>query len=216
MAGMIVYAGGDMDITNSNFSMHTQLNGVDRPVSQLSDEYDPGEFAFTVSSSELQPGKNTFELYLEDGNGTKSNVVTATITVSGYLNFQEVADNVSFNTIHYIGESNIISRNNDWKLSVNDARNAGSQWKVIASSTTLTNGTDTLQGGLIYSNGTSVTSLVNNPVMIASHTDQYDGDEVKDIIADWNENEGILLRTSSNEKPGKYTGTIKWELYDSI
>lgn len=216
LIGMILYAGGSVDITNSDFTVNTELNGVKRDDVQMDDNDEQGLFRIDVAASELHPGVNTLDIYISDGVGTKSNVITATITVTGYLSFKEVSDNVSFNSIHYIGESNIIGRNNDWKLSVNDARNTGSKWKVMASSTTLTSGSDTLQGGLIYDDGTSVTSIVNNPVMIASYTDKVDGEEVKDIIADWDEDEGILLRTSSNEKAGTYTGTIKWDLYDSI
>ncbi|WP_334330270.1 lectin-like domain-containing protein [Companilactobacillus sp. HBUAS59699] len=214
--GVILYAGGSVNITNSDFTVNTELNGVERDSFQMDNDDEQGLFQINIAAAELLPGVNTLDIYITDGVGTKSNVVTATITVTGYLSFKEVSDNVSFNSIHYIGESNIIGRNNDWKLSINDARNAGSEWKLMASSTTLTNESNTLQGGLIYNDGNSVVSIVNNPVMIASYTDKIDGDEIKDIIADWEEDKGILLRIGNNEKAGTYTGTIKWDLYDSI
>lgn len=216
LIGMILYAGGNVGNTNSSFKVNTVLNGVERDGFQMDDNDETGVFKINIPSNELKPGVNTLDIYVTDKVGTKSNVVTATITVTGYLSFKEVSDKVSFNPIHYIGESDIVGRNNDWKLSVNDARNAGSQWKVMASSTVLTSGNNNLQGGLVYNDGNSIRSIVNNPVMIASYTDKVDGDEVKDIISDWDEDKGILLRTSSNEKAGTYTGTINWDLYDSI
>ncbi|APX72361.1 hypothetical protein M5C72_04270 [Companilactobacillus allii] len=216
LTGVILYAGGDADITNSRFTVNTELNGEVLDTVQMDDNEETGIFKINIPAGILKPGDNDLDIYITDEVGTKSNVVSATITVAGYLSFKDVSDSVSFNPIHYIGEAGVIGRNDDWSLSVNDARNAGSQWKVIASSTTMTNGSDTLQGGLIYTDGNSVTSIVNNPVMIASYTDQNDGDEVTDIIGNWNDDEGILLRTSSSEKGGTYTGTIKWELYDSI
>ncbi|WP_125715252.1 hypothetical protein [Companilactobacillus kedongensis] len=214
--GIILYAGGNTTIDNSHFTVHTVLNGKDGPSGQMSTT-DDGFFGITVKAADLKPGKNTLDVYVTDEYGNKSNIIEVTITVVGYLNFDEVSNESSFRTLNNYGRPEIVKRNNDWKLSVKDERSTDSEWRVVANATELkTSSGVALQGGLIFKDNDSITSLVNNTTVIATHVKTNNNTSITDIINSWNEDDGILLRTTSTELDGIYKGTISWSLYDTI
>jgi len=57
--------------------------------------------------------------------------------------------------------------------------------------------------------------MTSNQVAIATHQ-TAEGEGIVDASESWSDSTGILLQTTSLVSAGTYTGTINWDLEDSI
>lgn len=210
----------DYNPTNSNYqdadiTVHYSLNGGADKTTSVTDH----KFSITNAKDDLNPGLNTLKVYATDKTSGRSNTVTYQITVTGALTLT-TQNSLRFKSFQSAGSINqIIGRDGDWSIGVNDTRGAGHTWKLMAAATKLANNKtkQVIDGAdLIYKDKDGNSELMtSNQVAIATHQ-TAEGEGIVDASESWSDSTGILLQTTSLVSAGTYTGTINWDLEDSI
>jgi len=114
----------------------------------------------------------------------------------------------------------LISRRGLWKIVVNDNRKVGtkSPWYLSATTAGLHSGDVPFKGNVIFKEPTGVEENLSNneDVSIAQGYKLNDAHQQTDIGKSWNDSEGIMLRTNGMNEIGNYSGTMDWNLSDTI
>jgi len=215
ITGKIDYNPVRADYDDADMTVHYSLNGGAEKTTSITDH----KFSITSAKADLNPGLNTLKVYATDKTSGRSNTVTYQITVAGALTLT-TRNNLRFKSFQSFGSvDQIIGRDGDWSIGVNDTRGAGHTWKLMAAATKLINNKtyQVLDGAdLIYKDDDGNSELMtNNQVAIATHQ-TADGEGIVDAAESWSDSTGILLQTNSLVPAGAYSGTINWELEDSI
>ncbi|MFC6290393.1 L-type lectin family protein [Levilactobacillus angrenensis] len=212
----------DETVTNKDVTMHASLdNGYTIDDFTLngssSDPDEEGVFNLTIPADKLVTGVNKLTLYTTDDRGNKSKEVSVTITVTGTLAFKNVNPKSSFVTTRLAGTSTLIGRNADWDVSVTNARGKGSEWSVTAQASDFTD-PDTatkLAGEAVWVDASGNTSSLTQAQVIASGTNTA-ASQTTNIVDDWGNAGGIMLKTNSDAISGDYQGTITWTLSNTL
>lgn len=111
-----------------------------------------------------------------------------------------------------------IHRSGDWDIDVTSYK---SRWKLFASQSqdfkqTQADGTiNKMTAAMFFLNGGTASSLVDQPVQIASDDSITNYEKTSDVANAWTDNNGILLHVNDYQQAGKYEGQISWTLVDS-
>lgn len=206
---------------NTSFTLHPNLNGNDMATTSFTSTKKngsyTGNFNYQPAASDLHTGVNTLSLYVSGSMGYSSQNMSVLIYVSGILSFANVPQTISFTDTQLTGTSQMISRDGDWNLEVNDARGTGSEWQLSAQQTkpmtSETTPSATLDGTLIYKASPTATPVpisATSAVPVASHTTTSNNDTT-DATA-WGSDSGVLLKVNSSATDGTYKGEITWSL----
>lgn len=130
----------------------------------------------------------------------------------------EVSNNLAFQDINYQASSQLLTRKNPFILNITSLQ---SPWILQASSKGLfLNGNeDKFNGNLIYKKAENSSPLVISEGLqnIAQDDNSYPTMTTDYLARDWTNKDGILLQpTSPHNKTGKYTGTIQWQVVNSL
>lgn len=214
--GNLSYNNGQF-LANDNMLVHEYLNGKYLDTTRLSFQNPASGFKLNIKSADLKM-KNNFKFFVTDADGNISNTITREIDVGGSVSFGDISSNISFKTTHTLIKNQLIPRMNDWHINVNDNRDKGSGWTVLAKATELTDRKTNhiLNGNIVYKDMDGKISNLTNNVPIASNIKDSDNSETKNIADSWNANNGILLFLSSQNTAGNYSGNISWTLSDSL
>lgn len=219
VTGKVVSSDGSA-LVNNNLTLRSWLVNAENgntllPDVKLSDDNPASGFKLPIPavSKGLKPGKYTLTLEAMD---TSSNLATATITIIiGHVAFGETSGDLNFTAPLTGNEQTVQRADSDWSFNIDDSLTAGSDWKLYAKATTLASKTTpgtTLDGQLIYSDGTDeqpLSTTVNT--LITDH--KSDGTTMPfNVASDWNRNSGILLKVNGGAHIGQYQGTITWTL----
>lgn len=176
-----------------------------------------GTFELAVTHDMLRAGVNTLTLRAVTADGSKSNLVTVTITVMGELKFSYISPNESFQTSELTGQSQLVHRDGDWRLVVQDTRGSGSQWTLMAQASPFvaSNGLK-LNGGPVYVTADGITPIGATPTPVLTHTtNAMNLDGKFNVAAHWSQKTGVLLGVGQGTVPGNYSGQITWTLADA-
>jgi len=217
----VSYVGSNGTPNYANMSVYQTLNGKTTRLQNII--HSDGSFTLSIINSDLHDS-NDLSFYVQDDNyyynyGT-SNRVTRKIITDGGLSFGIVQPTASFKAIQSYSSNRLVPRLGKWQVDVHDSRETGSSWTVQAKATNLINGQKKLNGHLVYKDprNNTVSTLINNPVTVATGTKEPLDTDIKNITDSWTSQNGILLAMDHpyrNEK-GTYTGTINWNLIDGI
>lgn len=211
-------------IDPSKFQVYATINGQDSkiatPMSNIVDSSSTDTFHFPVSASELSEGSNDIIITVEDDYHNVSNQIEYHVIVAGGL-LLTTANTSSFKSVNSYPIDRMIGRSNDWNVSVTDQRTKNSSWTLQAQSSDLVNKGDASSkwnnGGIVFvDKDGNQKPLQNNLTSIASGTKTTDDAQVFQISKQWLANQGILLKQSSYQVSGTYTGSITWTVSDGI
>lgn len=176
-----------------------------------------GTFTLPVTNDQLHRGTNTLKLRAVTADGDKSNQVTVTITVTGELKFGYISSNESFKSSTLTDKNQLVHRDGDWQLVVQDTRGTGAQWTLMAQTTPFVSETGTkLSGGPVYVSKRGVTPIGASPTPVLTHTmNDTDLDGNFNVAAHWEQKSGVLLAVDAGTTPGNYSGNITWTLEDA-
>ncbi|WP_125582626.1 lectin-like domain-containing protein [Levilactobacillus cerevisiae] len=207
---------------NAQFTLHPTLNDQDIATSDFdstkqSDGSYTGNFSYQPLASDLKTGLNTLNLYVSDASGNSSANISVLINVAGILSYDHVPSQISFTDTALNGTGQMIPREGDWALRVNDARGTGSTWELTARMTkpmtSTTTPSATLAGTLMYKSTATATPTVigtDSAVPVATHTSTSDDDTTD--ATNWDSDAGMLLHVNSSAVNGTYQGEITWNL----
>jgi len=156
-----------------------------------------GTFTLKIDGAEIKDAAD-LSFFVEDpsyyGYGT-SNRVTRKIITDGGLSFGIVQPTASFKNIQSYSSNRLVPRLGKWQVDVHDSRETGSSWTVQAKATNLINGQKKLNGHLVYKDpkNDTISTLMNNPVTIATGTKEPLDTDIKNITDSWTSQNGILL-----------------------
>lgn len=216
VTGKITYLNATMP-SNSKITLHPELNGTELPTTTLSDSDTAGTFTYTIPADKLIVGQvNQLELYATDSNGLSTNDVGYAVTLnSGDLDLS-VSSDATFNADNprkLTGTAMTFAPDSNWSVKVSDTFTAGSEWKLTASASPITETSGSqLRGDLVYveSDGTSE-SLLSGSADIMTRT-TTSNDDVTNISDTWDDSHGLFLKTDADVTQGTYSSEIKWDL----
>lgn len=145
-----------------------------------------------------------------------SNKVTYTVKVKKNDLSLVSKDEYDFQFVRADEKERIIPRKDDWGVEVNSTNTT---WVLTANSTELIDESNNVfNGGLIFTDEAGNTfSLQDEKALIDEDMTASPTQEVTKVSDEWDSDEGVLLHVNSGVVPsGKYTGTIYWNLSDSI
>jgi len=176
-----------------------------------------GTFTLPVTNEMLRQGTNTLNLRAVTADGDRSNLVAVTITVTGELKFSYISPNESFQNSTLTDKNQLVHRDGDWQLVVQDTRGTGSQWTLMAQATPFVSEVGAkLGGGPVYVSKRGVTPIGANPTPVLTHTmTDANLDGKFNVAAHWEKTSGVLLAVDSGTTPGNYSGSITWTLEDA-
>ncbi|NLR10602.1 MULTISPECIES: WxL domain-containing protein [Lactobacillaceae] len=189
------------------------LNGVGLPAISPRDD---GTFDLPISPAKLRAGTNTLTFRALTADGSESNLVTVTIHVRGELKLSSVSTNEQFEASTLTGRSQLVHREGDWQLVVQDTRGRGSQWTLMVQATPfVARHGATLNGGPLYVTPDGITPIGATPTAIMTHTMAETRDGKFDVAAQWSHQTGVLLGVEKGTAAGEYTGQLTWTLEDA-
>lgn len=200
--------------TKPAVKVHPTLNHTALPVIAPAAD---GTFALALTPEMLHAGANTLTLRAVAPDGSESNLVTVTITVKGELKFSYISPNENFEASTLTGRSQLVHREGDWQLIVQDTRGSGSQWTLVAqASPFVTENGVTLNGGPVYVTPEGLTPIGATPTPVMTHTmGATPRDGKVDVGAQWSQQTGVLLGVEHDAVSGKYVGQLTWTLEDA-
>jgi len=215
----------DTTLTRSDITIHPTLNGVDLDAFKMDDEdyinpnYGNTGFTYPIASSKLKAGTNTISFYATDSSGDTSPIISRNIT-AGTVQLGDTSGNLSFGSAALSGNDDVLSRDGNWSLDVDDSLTSGSTWELDATTTGMfqqnTATSTPLDGALIYTDSDGVTTtLGSNATKISGGTS--DGTTTSTNIAQgWSNSNGIRLKVNSGAVEGNYAGNITWSFVNSV
>lgn len=162
------------------------------------------------------PGVAINYYYVAQKEGISSNSVEGFIRVNeGLLGIESFSSQSTFEISELSNESTFVSRDNStWGLTINDSRATGSTWNLSATaSKMIDNDGKILKGSLIFVDGSGQQSILN-PIESTVLSSGLKTTESTNIISQWTESSGILLKVDSGNLKGNYSGSIEWILSD--
>jgi len=218
LGGLVTYSD---TIDPTKFQVYESINGNDPIITTMNtiQGSSNNEFEFPLAAKDLKEGSNTVKLKVEDQYHNSSNYIEYTVDVMGAL-LLKTSNASHFKTVADYPSHRIIPRANDWDIEVIDNRGANSAWTLDAEASALTNNGNSSEkwnnGGIIYvdKNGNQK-SLDDEPIDIADGSKTTVAPKTYDIDSNWSTNKGILLKQSSYEISGTYSGTVTWTITDS-
>lgn len=205
------------NLKNTDITVKSTLNGRAQADFKIpeSDDNESGRFDYTVKPNQLTAGDNTLIITVADPYGNESNPLKVTITLTGQVLFNGVAEASSFQSTTLTGSQQQVKRGNDWQVNVLDTRTAGATWTLQVSATAFTTKDGRqLAGGLYFHDDTGKTAVTTTPMNIASGQSTSNDDE-KDIVSDWQDETGLLLDVGSASVSGQYQSQLTWTLNDT-
>lgn len=187
---------------------------INNPTTAQNSSFDMS-FDLAGNQINLPSDKNsaTVTLYFTDPYGRKTNTESFNLSILSYaleLDF----NNYRFQTIDpKTFEAGYIKRSGDWDLNVTSYK---ASWVLKAEADNLDYESTQQPSNLsmAYVNKDDLaTALQSNPQIAKS--DKMEAQTV-DISDQWNSDNGILLKTNTLPKQGDYTGTIHWNLTESL
>lgn len=217
LGGTMAYTSGGT-IDNTKVTLYTKLNEATTETGTLAsvESSTNGTYKITVPAEGLKPGVNILTVYARDADGNKSNTITYTINMTGYL-VLKATPAVTFER-GFAGDTHqILDRQGDWTVTLEDTRTSGSKWAIQATASQLMQTTTPLNGDIIYVDiNSNQTAITDNPTTVASGTKMGDDPTTTDISTGWVPTTGLFLNTTGNNNAGIYTGTITWTATNSI
>lgn len=222
ITGVVSYA-DQTTVNNSDVTVYATLNDDSLDKFTLADSTNvanttSGKLNFDIPYNKLTQPTNTLKVHVMDKKGNVSTTSTVVITKTGGLALS--VDDYSFGSINQATPSMLIPRKGTWNILVEDSRKDGttSPWKLSASNEGLSNGDTSFKGNVIFKSSSGViTNLFNNDnVPIATGYKQGSGREVTNVGQNWNDSEGIMLKTTGQNTIGNYSGKMDWVLSDTI
>lgn len=199
-------------------------DGIYNPIDNIIDK--DGNFTLTVKSSELTDDATPVSFYVKDNSSTtnlgETPALNRQIQIGGTISFGFISDNISFQSINYGKNQQLIPRLDKCNVDVIDSRAKGASQIVKAVASPLINKStkkeQVFDGKLIYrEKSDSPIQDLSNPVTIFQHNKDSDDTDTQNITSNWTKDTGILLSTGKKINPaGKYTGTIQWSILDAL
>lgn len=218
ITGTVFYTDGT-PITNSLMSVFTKLNGETFRNFVMTDSEPSGHLTFTIPADKLTQDTNTLEVYVGDPAANMTPTSKVIIAKKGALSLT-VNKAYEFGSINDSSASRLISRKGNWDIMVNDGREAGpdSTWNLSASTSDLTSDTNKFNGNMVFRNSNGVESILtgNNLVNIANGVKNQTGQQTTNIASNWDDSDGIFLRSNGLTTAGNYSGEINWTLADTV
>jgi len=212
----------EQPINNSDINFYVSVDNGDAQL--VKDTASPnGQFAIPFNSSD--ENEHTITVYAVDPNYVgsdgipdtlASNKVTYTVKVKKNDLSLKSKDEYDFQFVRADEKERIIPRKDDWGVEVNSTNTT---WVLTANSTELVDESNNVfNGGLIFTDEAGNTfSLQDEKALIDEDMTASPTQEVTRVSDEWDSDEGVLLHVNSGVVPsGKYTGTIYWNLSDSI
>lgn len=212
----------EQPINNSDINFYVSVDGGDAQL--VKDTASPnGHFAIPFNSTD--ENEHIITVYAVDPNYVgsdgipdtlASNKVTYTVKVKKNDLSLVSKDEYDFQFVRADEKERIIPRKDDWDVEVNSTNTT---WVLTANSTELVDeNNDTFNGGLVFTDESGNTSsLQDGKVLIDEDMTASPTQEITKVSDEWDSDEGVLLHVNSGVVPsGKYTGTIYWNLSDSI
>jgi len=212
----------EQPINNSDINFYVSVDDGDAQL--VKDTASPnGHFAIPFNSTD--ENEHTITVYAVDPNYVgsdgipdtlASNKVTYTVKVKKNDLSLVSKDEYDFQFVRADEKERIIPRKDDWDVEVNSTNTT---WVLTANSTELVDeSNDTFNGGLVFTDESGNTSsLQDGKVLIDEDLTASPTQEITRVSDEWDSDEGVLLHVNSGVVPsGRYTGTIYWNLSDSI
>jgi len=172
------------------------------------------EFEHAIPAEKLGVGRHELSFHGIDNHKLQIVPVKLTVQVEGELAFNKVSPQVHFDEVTLSGSSQLTGRQDNWELQVTDTRAENQPWRVMAAVTKLVDDENRpLAGELIYHEDGHEVALNATGMPVAQGQAQATR-PVHDIVAGWQADSGILLKTRADALPGNYHGTITWQLED--
>ncbi|WP_125707438.1 L-type lectin family protein [Companilactobacillus zhongbaensis] len=205
----------------SGVSLSVSVNGTSLPKQKLIKEtsyYVPTKIA--IPKSQLQEGTNTVVIKTEETDGRQTFTCTKTvfINVGGNVRISYRTHDVSFATINGTSGNKLVPRSGIWKVDVTDTRKRGSDWRVSAQASPLTNTKTGLRfnGKMVFVDKNNNRHLLNDQVEVGHAIKATDKSETWNLVDQWSNNQGIQLQTDNSVEEGDYQGQISWILVNSL
>jgi len=212
----------EQPINNSDINFYVSVDGGDAQL--VKDTASPnGHFAIPFNSTDEK--EHTITVYAVDPkyvgsdgipDTLASNQVTYTVKVKKNDLSLVSKDEYDFQFVRADEKERIIPRKDDWGVEVNSTNTT---WVLTANSTELVDESNNVfNGELIFTDEAGNTfSLQDEKALIDEDMTASPTQEVTKVSDEWDSDEGVLLHVNSGVVPsGKYTGTIYWNLSDSI
>lgn len=175
-----------------------------------------GAVTVTLPTTRLQSGTNRVTLWAQAGTHRLTAPVRVTVElVPGQLAFAALSTTSGFQPTKLPTKSELVPRQAGWRIEVQDTRETGSRWTLLAQAGTFVN-TATgrrMAGTPVFVNGTTMTPLGRTPTPIMTHTtnDALAAGKTN-VMAHWAANTGVLLHAQPGTAAGRYHGTLTWTL----
>lgn len=176
-----------------------------------------GTFRLSLSAAQLQAGTNHLEVTATTTRGDRSNEAALTVKIAGELKFAAISANERFQASKLTGNRQVVARQGNWQLAVQDTRGSGERWTLLAQASPFvaSNGTR-LAGQPIYVTPYQVIPIAETPTPVFSHvTDDRVDDGLVDVAAGWTADTGVLLAVNGGSAAGEYHGQLTWTLTDA-
>ncbi|KRK79073.1 hypothetical protein FD03_GL001436 [Companilactobacillus nodensis DSM 19682 = JCM 14932 = NBRC 107160] len=207
---------------SSDVTWHTKVQGtgVEATTALTDGSANPktsSKFVQTLRDSDLKidkAGKYTLTAYVTDKNGQSSESITFTVIVRDKTASLTYRNSYSFGAVNASDETVYDRRSGDWTLGVNTTE---SDWSLSATASDLKSneGSATLNGNLEYIDNDGNSQSMKTKTFLGE--DKNVTSDKKDISGSWkDESHGILLKVMPNPVAGGYTGTISWDLTNSL
>ncbi|WP_125565973.1 hypothetical protein [Companilactobacillus insicii] len=215
----------NLSFAPSDLTMHVTVDGNDiADLPKSTDDTSTISYDVTKTLTQAALGitgqtapMHTVTFTVTDPYGRESNKLTYNVKMiykSANLTYKS---DYSFGSFNQSPEARLVKRTSEWNVAVNTI---DSPYKLTASAGELTT-TDlvnnhTLAGELVYVDpkNNDQLSTMNQPVTLSqSDKDATNSYSISNV---WKPNQGILLQVDPNAASGSYSGSIKWDLTDSI
>ncbi|MFC6273931.1 WxL domain-containing protein [Levilactobacillus tangyuanensis] len=191
------------------------LNGHELPNPAILAPKQDGEFQLTIPADQLNVGRNLVILRAKDNPGHPSNDLSVVVEKrAGQLTFSKVPKTTAFKSAKLTGQRQLVARQDDWQIGVQDDRGAGSTWKLtVQMSQAFANvAREQLAGELVYVNGKNQQrATANQSILVMENESQHDSEQTS-VTKGWTDDTGLMLAIHSGAKAGNYAGRLTWQL----
>lgn len=205
-------------VDNTRVTLFAKINGATTSLQAMvsAGSQVSGQYNLAIPADRLQPGANQVQVYALDRDGNRTSTIDYTVNVTGFMTLQ-VAPEMYFQqgTISPIPQ--LLRRQAGWSVRLTDTLAMGAHWAVQATATKLYQNEVPLYGDVIYVDGDRQRHVLTDQlVTVASGTKQTVGTTTTEITNQWQPDTGLLLLTTGPNHLGAYTGTIHWQVIQSL
>jgi len=214
----------DKTMLSSTITIHPTVDGEAKESINLAGSSYFGElysFQYSVDSSKLTAGNHVISFYATDAVGDRSASVSTTVT-AGTVGFGHTSGDMTFKPTALTGSgTQVVNRDGDWSLDVDDSLVDQSTWQVTANTAGMfakdTAVSTPLDGSLFYTDSSGKETTLNESASPIIATGESDGtDSSTNIAKNWTDDTGIRLKVNSGAVEGVYQGTIDWSFVNSV